>query len=69
MARNKEIEEVRNFVVKMITDEQSRHAELINNLRAQLGFGTADDVFNILSRIHEERISLLETIYEKIKSV
>lgn len=69
MARNKELDEIRDFVVKLMTEEQDRHADMINKLRAELGFGINDTVFATLSQIHEARIKVLETIYEKIKSV
>jgi len=69
MARNRELDEVRDFVIKLMTEEQDRHADMINNLRAQLGHGTHDDAFNTLSKIHEARMKILEAIYEKIKGV
>lgn len=69
MARNKELEEVRDFVIKLMTEEQDRHADMINNLRVELGHGTHDNAFNTLSKIHEARMKVLEAVYEKIKSV
>jgi hypothetical protein len=69
MAKSKELKEIRDFVIHLINKEQDEHAELINKLREKLGFGIADNTFNVLSRLHETRIKLLEDIYEKIKSL
>lgn len=66
--RNKQLDSVRDFVVRLMIDERDRHAELLGNLRSQISINSfTGATMDMLSEVHNARIKTLELVLSKIK--
>lgn len=70
MKKSKELESVRNFIVRRMNQERDEHAELLDRLNKRLnGFSVSDDAKEFLSTIHRFRMEFLQELHDFVQDL
>ena len=69
---NKQLEELRSYVIQMITNEQDEHSKLLEDISFRVGvdsYTNEQHTEHKLKLVHYSRVETLEKILEKIKEL
>ena len=66
---DKQLEELRAFLIEMLNYEQDTHAKLFEEVSQRLGYSMHLPLKAELVLVHSTRVKLLEQILEKIKEL
>lgn len=69
VAKNKQIEALRAYLVDMLNAEQDTHSELFEEVSERLGYSVHQPLKTELTLVHNTRIKIIEQILEKMKSL
>lgn len=68
--KSDKLEELRLFVANLMNEEQDKHSDLINRLKVALADTREwEDTYQVLHKIQNEKVKLLEKIYDKIQEI
>lgn len=70
MAKNKELGQVRDFVVKKMNTERDEHAQLLELLQQRFdGFSLSDDTVEFLSTLHKFKMEFLQETHDFVQDL
>lgn len=70
MTKQKEsLEELKLFVVKLMNEEQDKHAKVLESLKNALGSDLSQDATKIMNEIHKAKKEVLDKVYDKIQGL
>ena len=68
--QNKELEQIRLYVAQLMNDEQNIHSKLIGDLSRAAGSTIeCHKMTELLTRLYDAKIEVLEKVYKEIQGI